>query len=131
MKYVIDNVEQTCGGITESIFYLNMLSPITGEITALPLVWEEFVGSHEGFVQGVNQTEGGYAYHLLCAYHNDGLRYSTNYGEFSQYGCEYNTTTAVEDIDMSTSPFSKTLLNGHLVIIRDGKTYNVMGVEIK
>ena len=131
LKYVIDNVEQTCGGITESIFYLNMLSPITEEITGLPLVWEEFVGSHEGFVQGVNQTEGGYTYHLLCAYHNDGLRYSTNYGEFSQYGCEYNTTTAVEDIDMSTSPFSKTLLNGHLVIIRDGKTYYVMGMEVK
>ena len=130
LKYVIDNVEQTCGGITESIFYLNMLSPITEEMTGLPLVWEEFVGSHEGFVQGVNQAEGGYAYHLLCAYHNDGLRYSTNYGGFTQYGCEYNTPTAVEDIDMSTSPFSKTLLNGHLVIIRDGKTYNVMGMEV-
>ena len=130
LKYVIDNVEQTCGGIAESIVYMNMLDPITEEITGLPLVWEEFVGSHEGFVQGVNQTEGGYAYHLLCAYHNDGLRYSTNYGEFTQYGCEYNTPTAVEDIDMSTSPFSKTLLNGHLVILRDGKTYNVMGVEV-
>ena len=131
LKYVIDNVEQTCGGITESIFYLNMLSPITEEITGLPLVWEEFVGSHEGFVQGVNQTEGGYAYHLLCAYHNDGLRYSTNYGEFSQYGCEYNTTTDVQDVTSTTSPFSKTLIDGHLVIIRDGKTYNVMGMEVK
>ena len=130
LKYVIDNVEQTCGGITESIFYLNMLNPITEEITGLPLVWEEFVGSHEGFVQGVNQAEGGYAYHLLCAYHNDGLRYSTNYGEFTQYGCEYNTTTDVQDVTSTTSPFSKTLLNGHLVIIRDGKTYNVMGVEV-
>ena len=131
LKYVIDNVEQTCGGITESIFYLNMLSPITEEITGLPLVWEEFVGSHEGFVQGVNQTEGGYAYHLLCAYHNDGLRYSTNYGEFTQYGCEYNTTTDVQDVTSTTSPFSKTLIDGHLVIIRDGKTYNVIGMEVK
>jgi hypothetical protein len=37
----------------------------------------------------------------------------------------------VQDVASTTSPFSKTLIDGHLVIIRDGKTYNVMAVEIK
>ena len=89
-----------------------------------------FVGLHEGFVQGVNQTEGGYAYHLLCAYHNDGLLYRTNYGEFPQYGCEYNGTTDVEDVTTPTSRFSKMLQDGHLLIHHDGKTYNIMGMEV-
>ena len=35
------------------------------------------------------------------------------------------------DSPTSTSPFSKTLHNGHLLILRDSKTYNVMGMEIK
>ena len=130
LKYVIDNVDLTCGGITESIFYMNMLDPMTEEITGFSLVWEEFVGSHDGFVEGVNQTEGGYTYHLLCAYHNDGLLYRTNYGEFPQYGCEYNGTTDVETVTTPTSRFSKMLQDGHLLIHHDGKTYNVMGMEI-
>lgn len=34
------------------------------------------------------------------------------------------------DSPTSTSPFSKTLHNGQLLIFRDDKTYNIMGVEI-
>ena len=39
--------------------------------------------------------------------------------------------TDLEDITTTQAPFSKTLIDGHLVIIRDGKTYNVMGKEVK
>ena len=38
--------------------------------------------------------------------------------------------TGVEDITTAPSSFSKMLHNGQLIIIRDGKTYNVMGMEI-
>ena len=38
--------------------------------------------------------------------------------------------TGVEDITTAPSSFSKMLHNGQLIITRDGKTYNVMGMEI-
>ena len=43
---------------------------------------------------------------------------------------EDNTTTSLEDIE--TAPLAKKVLrNGQVLIIRDGKTYNMMGQEVK
>ena len=38
--------------------------------------------------------------------------------------------TDLEDITTTQASFSKTIRDGHLVIIRDGKTYNIMGIEV-
>ena len=92
--------------------------------------WIEGIGSENGFFEGVEKfVDGGGAKHLFCAYQGDELKYTGPF--YENYGCEYNTATNVEDVTTPTSPFSKTLHNGHLLILRDGKTYNIMGVEVK
>ena len=92
--------------------------------------WIEGIGSENGFFEGVEKfVDGGGAKHLFCAYQGDELKYTGPF--YENYGCEYNTATNVEDVTTPTSPFSKTLHNGHLLILRDGKTYNVMGMEVK
>jgi hypothetical protein len=92
--------------------------------------WIEGIGSENGFFEGVEKfVDGGGAKHLICAYQGDELKYTGPI--YENYGCEYNTTTDVQDVTTPTSPFSKTLHNGHLLILRDGKTYNIMGMEIK
>ena len=91
--------------------------------------WIEGVGSENGFFEGVEKfVDGGGAKHLFCAYQGDELKYTGPF--YENYGCEYNTATNVEDVTTPTSPFSKILHNGQLFILRDGKTYNVMGVEV-
>ena len=45
--------------------------------------------------------------------------------------CIYNEDpTAVENIKISSSSAHKIVRDDQLLIIRDGKTYNIMGVEI-
>ena len=129
-KCVINWVDMAVGGIIEYMYDMDIIHPITGNTIPSAMVWQEFIGSYNGFLHGGLVDASNMTSHLLCAYSNDVCHYSTWDEDFRKYGCEYNTTTAVEDIDMSTSPFSKTLIDGHLVIIRDDKTYNVMGMEV-
>ena len=57
--------------------------------------------------------------------------------EAADYWCEffnvieYNAPTAIDNIPSSTANTHKLLRNGQLLIIRDGKTYNAMGAEIR
>ena len=57
--------------------------------------------------------------------------------EAADYWCEffnvieYNAPTAIDNIPSSTANTHKLLRNGQLLIIRDGKTYNTMGAEIR
>lgn len=50
--------------------------------------------------------------------------------EFNIQG-ESKAPTAVDNIPSPISNSQKIIRDGHLLIIRDGKTYNVMGVEIR
>ena len=129
-KCVINWVDMAVGGIIEYMYDMNIIHPITGNTIPSALVWQEFIGSYNGFLHGGLVDASNMTSHLLCAYSNDVCNYSTWDEDFRKYGCEYNTTTDVQDVTSTTSPFSKTLLNGHLVIIRDDKTYNVMGMEV-
>ena len=136
-KCVITDNYSTAGGIAEDTYVMDIIDPIIGNTIPAAMIWEEFVGSYSGFLHGGLLVPGNSNYQLLCAYKDNVLAYSvdndafTDNDTFIEYGCEYNTTTDVQDVTSTTSPFSKTLLNGHLVIIRDGKTYNVMGMEVK
>ena len=135
-KCVITDNYSTAGGIAEDTYVMDIIHPITGDTIPSALIWQEFVGSYSGFLHGGLLVPGNSNYQLLCAYKDNVLAYSvdndafTDNDTFIEYGCEYNTTTDVQDVTSTTSPFSKTLLDGHLVIIRDGKTYNVMGMEV-
>ena len=129
-KCVINWVDMAVGGIIEYMYDMDIIHPITGNTIPSALVWQEFIGSYNGFLHGGLVDASNMTSHLLCAYSNDVCNYSTWDEDFRKYGCEYNTTTDVQDVTSTTSPFSKTLRNGRLLILRDGKTYNVMGVEV-
>ncbi len=89
-KCVIKSVEQTEGGITESTYSMNIIDPFTGKVCPFPVVWKEFVGSYDGILHGDLLVPGNSNYHLLCAYKNSSIIYSTEDEVFTDYGCEYN-----------------------------------------
>ena len=68
---------------------------------------------------------------MLCAWREDSCLYTTNHPEYDTFGCVYNQDpTAVENL---TSPFSyqKIIHEGTLLILHEGKVYNVIGIQIK
>ena len=68
---------------------------------------------------------------MLCAWREDSCLYTTNHPEYDTFGCVYNQDpTAVEDIS-TTSSYQKILHEGKLLIIHNGKIYNVLGVSVK
>ena len=96
--------------------------------------WIEGVGSADGIVQN-NATlrMGNFVTVLLCAYNNDECCYTTDNPGYTPLGCVYNegdVINAVEDVSVSAPSVQKIIKEGQLLILRDSKTYNVMGVEI-
>ena len=99
-----------------------------------PKIWIEGVGSKDGIVQNSATNRIGIGpCVLLCAYHNDDCIYTTDNPYYTPYGCVHNDSffTATEEVKLSTQSAQKIMYNGQLLIIRDGKTYNVMGMEVK
>ena len=72
---------------------------------------------------------------LVCASRNGQLLYQMDEAEMEQLGaeclCEGYVGTSVETIITSNTNASKLIQDGQLFILRDGKTYNVMGMEVK
>lgn len=98
-----------------------------------PTEWIEGVGDIQGFLMGYpicDQWVGGVGHSLLCAHKDDELKYyDPTY--YDTYGCEYNTATAVEEIPASEYDAQKLIQDDQLLILHNGQTYNVMGVEIR
>ena len=97
--------------------------------------WIEGVGSIDGIVQN-NATlrMGNFVTVLLCAYNNDECCYTTDNPGYTPLGCVYNegdVINAVESVSVSAPSVQKIIKDGQLLILRDGKTYNVMGMEVK
>ena len=97
-----------------------------------PVQWIEGVGSTDGFLMGYPPCGwvGGIGCNLLCAYKDEELRYMG--GTFyEEYGCEYNATTAVEDILEPKSSSKKFIQDHQLLIQNNDKAYTLMGgVEV-
>ena len=72
---------------------------------------------------------------LVCASKNGQLLYKMDESKMEQLGveclCDGYVGTSVETITTPDTDNLKLLLNGQLYILRDGKTYNVMGMEVK
>ena len=71
---------------------------------------------------------------MLCAWRDDNCLYTTHHPDYDTLGCVYNQDgeTSVENIPMpDTCDTQKFLRNGQLLIIHEGKTYNVLGAQIK
>ena len=99
-----------------------------------PKIWIEGVGSKDGIVQNSATNRIGIGpCVLLCAYHNDDCIYTTDNPYYTPYGCVHNDSffTATEEVNAPTQSAQKIMYNGQLLILRDGKTYNVMGMEVK
>lgn len=99
-KCVIKSVEQTEGGITESTYSMDIIDPFTGKVFPSPMVWKEFVGSYNGILHGDLLVPGNSNYHLLCAYKNSSIVYSTEDEVFTEYGCEYNGNNRLTPADI-------------------------------
>ncbi|MBO5817242.1 MAG: leucine-rich repeat domain-containing protein [Paludibacteraceae bacterium] len=101
-------------------------------------VWLAGLGSIDGIVHNtakrasVARSSGTQTSIMLCAWREDDCLYTTNHPDYQTLGCVYNIdeTTAVDDIHTSPS-YQKLLRDGQLLIIHEGKTYNVMGVAIE
>ena len=96
--------------------------------------WLEGIGAEEGFLMsplGLGGIVGNNTYRLLCAYQKDKTIYTADWDR--EIGCEYNanTTVSTENVDATTPAIQKVIHNGQLYIIKDGKTYNVMGIEVE
>ena len=99
-----------------------------------PKIWIEGVGSKDGIVQNSATNRIGIGpCVLLCAYHNDECIYTTDNPYYTSLGCVYNDPifSATEEVKLFTPSAQKIMHNGQLFILRDSKTYNVMGVEVK
>ena len=68
---------------------------------------------------------------MLCAWREDDCLYTTDHPDYDSYGCVYNLPTAVKNIDTHGTTTQKLIRNGQLLIFHEGKTYNVMGVEVR
>ena len=98
-----------------------------------PKIWIEGVGSKDGIVQNSATNRIGIGpCVLLCAYHNDDCIYTTDNPYYTSLGCVYNDPifSATEEVNAPTQSVQKIMYNGQLLILRDGKTYNVMGMEV-
>ncbi len=102
-------------------------------------VWLAGLGSIDGIVHNAatpatkarsSETQTSV---MLCAWRDDDCLYTTNHPDYDTFGCVYNTDemTAVDDIQTPTTTTQKLLHNGQLLIIHNGKTYNVLGVNIR
>ena len=68
---------------------------------------------------------------MLCAWREDDCLYTTNHPEYDTFGCVYNQDpTAIENLT-SPSSYQKIIHEGTLLILHEGKVYNVIGIQIK
>ena len=101
-------------------------------------VWLAGLGSIDGIVHNtakrasIARSSETQTSIMLCAWREDDCLYTTNHPDYQTLGCVYNIdeTTAVDDIHTSPS-YQKLLRDGQLLIIHEGKTYNIMGVVIE
>ena len=121
--------------LTSIPFFGDPVPDDINENNYLSVTWIEGVGSEHGIVHNnINNLPGMGTEWLLCAYRDDECRYTTDDPEYAPLGCVYNegdVINAVEHVSASTPSVQKIIKEGQLLILRDGKTYNVMGMEIK
>jgi hypothetical protein len=109
----------------------------TASVENAQKVWLAGLGSIDGIVHNVasratkarsSETQTSV---MLCAWRDDDCLYTTNHPDYNSYGCVYNQDpTAVDNIPTSHLYYHKILYGDQLLIIRDGKIYNVIGQEI-
>lgn len=99
-----------------------------------PKIWIEGIGSKDGIVQNsaTNRIGSGVTA-LLCAYRDEDCIYTTDNPYYTPYGCVHNDPlfTATAEVNSHVPSAQKIMYNGQLLILHEGKTYNIMGAEIQ
>ena len=68
---------------------------------------------------------------MLCAWREDSCLYTTDHPDYDTFGCVYNQDpTAIENLT-SPSSYQKIIHEGTLLILHEGKVYNIIGIQIK
>ena len=100
------------------------------------VVYERYGLSSGWAIPPYGMVVGSSSGSMICAFDENGeLDFKrkfviSGYGEVQD--CYINeTTTNIENITTSNTSLQKVIHNGQLFIIRDGKTYNLMGVEVQ
>jgi len=117
---------------SDAIIRTYIESECVGE-TIYPRRWIEGIGSVLGIIHNdATDLIGLGTSALLCAYQNGESIYTTSSPYYASYDCVYNdpTLTATEEVESPASSAQKIMQNGQLLILHEGKTYNVMGVEV-
>ena len=68
---------------------------------------------------------------MLCAWREDSCLYMTNHPDYDAFGCVYNQDLTAVESPTSSSSYQKVLRGCQLLIMHNGKTYTVMGIEMK
>ena len=115
------------------------------ELQHLQKIWLAGLGSIDGIVHNAaTRTSNAHAAParsahssdtqisvMLCAWREDSCLYTTNHPEYDTFGCVYNQDpTAIENLT-SPSSYQKIIHEGKLLILHEGKVYNVIGIQIK
>ena len=108
----------------------------TATIADQDIVYYERFGSENGwYSRSYDGITGGGVNFMVCAFDSNGeLQFKpTHNNELDEIeDCYINETkTNIENITTSNTSLQKVIHNGQLFIIKDGKTYNLMGVEIQ
>ena len=100
-------------------------------------VWLAGLGSIDGIVHNAasrasnarsSETQTSV---MLCAWRDDDCLYTTDHPDYDTLGCVYNTESTGVGNTTSPTSYQKILRNGQLLILHQGRIYNVIGVEIK
>ena len=133
--HVVTNVNKLDDGRLQ--FYLDAIvrDEYLNQEEKFPKTWIEGFGSVDGIIHNnaIIGVGGNGKTALLCAYHNDECIYTTDNPYYTSLGCVYNDPifSATEEVNAPAQSAQKIMYNGQLLILRDGKTYNVMGMEVK
>lgn len=133
--HVVTNINKLDDGRLQ--FYLDAIvrDEYLNQEEKFPKTWIEGVGSVDGIIHNnaIIGVEGNGKTALLCAYHNDKCRYVTDNPNYTSLGCVYNegdVINAVEGVSASAPSVQKIVKEGQLLILRDERTYNIMGMEV-
>ena len=127
-----DTIENGACRMTLEVVFPNQTSGYD-----LQKVWLAGLGSIDGIVHNAASRASNARSSeiqtsvMLCAWRDDDCLYTTDHPDYDTLGCVYNTESTGVGNTISSTSYQKILRNGQLLILHQGRIYNVIGVEIK
>ena len=109
----------------------------TSSVENAQKVWLAGLGSIDGIVHNATsratkaRSSDTQTSVMLCAWREDNCLYTTDHPDYDTYGCVYNQDPTAVESPTSPSSYQKIIHEGTLLILHEGKVYNVIGIQIK